>query len=504
MVDESDFRALVLASIFSLLCLYNYWCRQKDALLERIPTVGYSDPLLSYISALRFVLDGGRMLKEGYEMTPRGSMFKIPTFTRWLVLPVGLDLVEDIRRAPDDVLSFRAQVKEALQLDYTTDILEPDNSYHAEVVRSKLTRNIPAVFEAVRDELVSALNEYIPATGIDWVTLPILGTIQRAVCRTSNRVFVGAPLCRDPEYQKLNLTFAVNVVKFATIIGLFPRSLKPLVKRLLSNLPAQVQQEIDFVRPIAEERLSKLKELGKEWDDKPNDMLMWLINEARGTEKSVEGLARRLLVINFAAIHTTSLTATQALYRLLNNPQHIEPLRQDIEAAVAEEGWTKAAMNKMTKLDSFLRETQRLDGLGTLGMRRRVLRPFTFSNGITIPAGTDVAVPMAVLHRDAEIHHNAEDFDGFRFAKLRARDGDTVSGNYQSVSTSPEHLSFGYGRHACPGRFFATNEIKVLIAHLVVSYDMKVEDGKSAPPIAQFGSRLITRGTNVMFRRRQK
>ena len=35
-------------------------------------------------------------------------------------------------------------------------------------------------------------------------------------------------------------------------------------------------------------------------------MLMWLMDEAKGVEKSLAGLARRLLVVNFAAIHTTS------------------------------------------------------------------------------------------------------------------------------------------------------------------------------------------------------
>jgi hypothetical protein len=52
------------------------------------------------------------------------------------------------------------------------------------------------------------------------------------------------------------------------------------------------------------------------------------------------------------------------LYRLLDNPEYIEPLRQEVEAVVAEEGWTKAAIDKMYKLDSFLREAQRMEGLG--------------------------------------------------------------------------------------------------------------------------------------------
>ena len=40
------------------------------------------------------------------------------------------------------------------------------------------------------------------------------------------------------------------------------------------------------------------------------------------------------------------------------------PLRAEIEPIVAADGWTKAAMGKMWKLDSFLRESQRYNGIG--------------------------------------------------------------------------------------------------------------------------------------------
>jgi len=38
-----------------------------------------------------------------------------------------------------------------------------------------------------------------------------------------------------------------------------------------------------------------------------NDMLMWLMSEAKGVERSLEGVARRLLLLNLASIHATSL-----------------------------------------------------------------------------------------------------------------------------------------------------------------------------------------------------
>ena len=44
--------------------------------LEAIPAVGFSDPILSYFTALRFIFDGFSMLKQGYE-TVNSSFFMI-------------------------------------------------------------------------------------------------------------------------------------------------------------------------------------------------------------------------------------------------------------------------------------------------------------------------------------------------------------------------------------------------------------------------------------------
>ena len=81
-------------------------------------------------------------------------------------------------------------------------------------------------------------------------------------------------------------------------------------------------------------------------------------------------------------------------------------------------------------------------------MTRLALRPFTFSNGVTVPAGTYVSIPASATHADERIYSNPDKFDGFRFAKLREGEGDTRSSRYQSVSPSGEHLPFGLGRHA--------------------------------------------------------
>lgn len=40
-------------------------------------------------------------------------------------------------------------------------------------------------------------------------------------------------------------------------------------------------------------------------------------------------------------------------------------MRQEAESVIEEHGWTKAAMQKMHKIDSFLKESQRLNSMGS-------------------------------------------------------------------------------------------------------------------------------------------
>ena len=46
---------------------------------------------------------------------------------------------------------------------------------------------------------------------------------------------------------------------------------------------------------------------------------------------------------------------------------------------------------------------------------------------------------------------------------------------HQFVTTSPDSLIFGHGNHACPGRFFASNEIKVVMIELLRSWEFRLK-----------------------------
>ncbi len=55
-----------------------------------------------------------------------------------------------------------------------------------------------------------------------------------------------------------------------------------------------------------------------------------------------------------------------------------------------------------------------------------------------------------------------------------------------------------------PGRFFAAIEIKALLAYIVTTYDIKLEEGKSIPRERCFAGIRFPPSGDVMFRARQK
>jgi cytochrome P450 len=160
----------------------------------------------------------------------------------------------------------------------------------------------------------------------------------------------------------------------------------------------------------------------------------------------------------------------------------------------------------MIKLDSYMKETSRFNS-GVTNFQRKVLRGFTLSNGQYIPPGVIIEAPSHTIHMDdANFPPNSEPadvFDGFRYYKLRQSGTATDHAHNQFVTTNEHNLGFGYGNRACPGRFFAANEIKMILARLLLDFHFKNED-ESAVRYAQIDRGNITRpdiSKNLLFKR---
>jgi cytochrome P450 len=203
--------------------------------------------------------------------------------------------------------------------------------------------------------------------------------------------------------------------------------------------------------------------------------------QAKGEEKDLKFLAGILLKVSFAAIHTSAAAPAQLLFDLCERPYIIHELRKEITSVMDKDGMiSKAGFLKMVKMDSWMKEAQRFNPLLLITFERVVHRPFTLSSGLIIPAHTTIGIPTQAITMDPALYPDPETYDPWRFSKLREESVEN-EGKAQYVASNPASMSFGYGRHACPGRFFATQEIKAIMAHIIMGYDVRFSEGQKRP-----------------------
>lgn len=101
--------------------------------------------------------------------------------------------------------------------------------------------------------------------------------------------------------------------------------------------------------------------------------------------------------------------------------------------------------------------------------------------GFHIPHGVRVAVPNHFIQRDPDVYQEADRYNAFRYAAPVGTDnaGAYLQQKQSSLSMpSDNFLAWGHGRHACPGRFFATHLMKIMLAHVLVTYDVEAKGPK--------------------------
>ncbi|KAH9928846.1 cytochrome P450 [Fomitopsis serialis] len=504
--------SLLLATYASIACGLLYLVRvfsDRHRCMSDIPTVGGpSLPIFSYIGAIRSLVDAANIIQDGYAKY-KNHCFKYAELGYWCVLVTSPAAVEELARAPEDVVSFSAAAIDLVQIPYTLGPNIARDPYHIRVLRTRLMRNVPRIIDDLRDEIVCTFNDKIriadSGNSNEWVSIGLKDVAFQSVCRAANRIFVGLPVCRDPDYIAVNEGFTMDVVVGSTLIKLFPSFLKPFVAKFCTNIPRSVDRVVHHLEPIIKERLLRAAmdvkpHYADDEEDNPSDLLQWLIEGAQeSTERTVSALALRVLVVNFAALHTTSTVLTHSLSYLAAYPEHAASLRDEVDRVVQADGWSKAAVGNMCLVDSFLKEVGRVTGLGAISINRKTVQDYTISDGTFIPKGTFLAAAARPIHFDGEHYANPDVFDPWRFVNGGGKD--------HMIKTSDHYLLWGHGRHACPGRFFAATMLKLILAHVVMTYDVRSLDGVAAhatpPPTWISASMIPNRKAKVLFRERQ-
>lgn len=191
---------------------------------------------------------------------------------------------------------------------------------------------------------------------------PVHDTIARIVSRIFARISVGLPLCRDEEWLHINEKHTYDVFATVIILRMLPKYLHPIVVWFLPSsykLHRHVQRAKQLIGPIVKERRKTESQAGH-LQEKPNDVLQWMMDAATEDEGKPDKLAHQQLNLTLAAVHTTTAAITHALLDLCAYPEYLATLREEVDGVYDnEEKWGKSTLDKLEKMDSFLKESQR-------------------------------------------------------------------------------------------------------------------------------------------------
>lgn len=382
---------------------------------------------------------------------------------------------------------------EDLQLIHTVmdPILVMEKPLHLHVISTTLTRETGNLIPDLKDELAQSLDEIWGKDTSTYKEVVVWNVMQHIIARVTNRILIGLPMCRDVTLLKASMTFAQDIPITSTLLRFIWEPLRPLVAPLIT-LPTRIHDNrfYQILKPEVERRLRAYDAKhadpeAKATNSEPRDFLQWLIIQAKDLGDPYMWkpytLAARVMLTNFASIHTSSFAITHVLLDLASSKQeYIDELRGEIrEVLAAHDGqWNKRSLSALSKLDSTMRESQRLNSFAALATLRTVIATngVKAPSGIHLPRGTRVAVHSYPVFHDADIYPDPYTFKPFRFAEKRqaAGEGTYVEKARQAwATTNPQYTAFGHGRHACPGRFFASSEIKLMLAYIIMNYDFE-------------------------------
>ncbi|KAK1960821.1 cytochrome P450 [Colletotrichum sublineola] len=451
----------------------------------------------------RYVTDSKSLLHRGYvQYIKHGVPFRMrnpvdPDHPQ-VILP--FKYLSEVKMRPESVMSFQRFSRQAFLLDYINAPEPTDMAAH--IVRGDLNKHLgiyqlaPAILSIMRLQMTVA----------DWTTFQPYFLFANTIARVTSLALAGPELAANEEWRNFMVTNTLTLMQTALEVRRkYPRHWRWVVRWIEPGARkiCEIRKRCaELVAPSYQARLSRMAS-----NEKPLvDGIQWLMNTVPGGKKPLLEIADEQLFLSVASIHSSSASTLSFVYDLLDRPDVMDDILKEIRsvrgAKSGSSEWTKRDLDQLIKLDSFMKESQRYYPAGLVAVQRSNARPYTFSDGLTIPANTQCCFLNYELNHDPEVYEDPETFDPYRFLRLREK---VDPHKYHFAYVSEDSINFGAGTYSCPGRHFASNEIKLILCELLLRYEMKWPDGGSRPPTMfhDFSSNPDPRA-DILFRERKQ
>ncbi|KAK7225222.1 hypothetical protein V2G26_013225 [Clonostachys chloroleuca] len=466
----------------------------------KFPLVGAWDALIpTFIHNIIFTLSAASLLKRGHEKFPDSTFQLISNNEAIVILPHAL--LKELAGLPVTVASPQRALERDLLGHYTGVSLLVESQLHHSIMQRRLTPRIPLLIPRMERTVAQAFEKHFPNDD-DWTEIQpskILGPI---LAKVAAEALVGPEFSHDPTWVDISTHYTETVFATAAALRILPTWMQGAVAPLLPTLRA-VRRYLAQAKRLLSSRISDLIRRNDDLDDMndstdENNMLAWLAGQAKGKDRDPNAIAQALVLLSLASVHTTLLRVVGVLYDVTaagHDLRH-ELLDEIYMAGMADGGWGPDAYGRLRKMDSVMRESQRLSPPSVIGMKRVFVRAHTFADGTHVPAGAYACMAIHAIENDESHTPDADRFDGLRSfrtweeerekqmaGKSKASAINSSSGNpFLFETPTPTSLNFGYGRTACPGRSFASHAIKMVLVKLFGDYEFQFLPGSGRPP----------------------
>ncbi|KAI2618907.1 cytochrome P450 [Hypoxylon sp. NC1633] len=470
------------------------------------------------LRAWMYLLRGPGIIQDGFDKA-NGEAYEVLAPDSRYVFVSSNKHIKELDSAPDTVLSLQAASKQMLQPVYTMhgfnwfDRRGTEGVGFVRALRTLLTNNLPQILPDLSTIIRSRFEElhstHPVVNGVKQT--PVYSSIVKLVVLSNAVSFFGKELAKNEGFMISALEYIEETLICAEIVRLLPKPLVPIVGGVIARRLTSHATIYDTLVPIAEQRCLErdLANIGQTVP-KHADCIQWIMETApRQKPWTPKRIVHELMAIWFGSVHALSTTITFAIEDLCLHPEYVAPLRKEAESNYAE---FERTAEGLPLLDSFIKESARLTPVESMSTRRFATQPFAFSDGTKLAVGDWACTPVRAIMQSAENYPSPLEFNGFRFVNPEYLDAATRSHTGTTfLQPSPSRLVdvsnawhvWGTGRMACPGRYYATAVMKVMLAQIVLNYDCELVDKDASRWFTWRSTMLPKKGTMVVFTPRQ-
>ncbi|PTB35059.1 uncharacterized protein TrAFT101_006408 [Trichoderma asperellum] len=373
----------------------------------------------------------------------------------------------DLKGADIAHLSLHSWVKSFIQPQYSLLDQWPDTRDQEGMPIIRAIRTMSSNLPSLRPQLLEIFQHDLdmtiqnsPKSG-GFAEMTLMATLEYMMVRINCFFILGIDAANDVKLVKSGIAATKEIAIIGEAVRVMPSILAFLVAKLVKGKNLNQRYVRDTMMRLVNARRAIKRNALKTLSD-PATVLEAFVDSSPD-EWSTSEIVHHLNILFTTTTLSLGGVATQFLKDLYYHTTFHTQLIDEIQGSQIMPSTSRTKQTSL--LEGVLMESMRTHCFQATAVHRTAIRPFTFSDGYTVPAGESVQFYQAGVHFDEKRYSEPETFDPTRF-----------QGGLRSVTdVGMEWPFWGVGKNSCPGRFYFTYAVRLLAAYLLTEFDCKLK-----------------------------